>query len=144
VAITLGALIFVWLLVPSWLTDRQLRQARSEQALLESRANQRQGLDEIANELGQISSQLKAELRWGKRDGLFPNTAWTKNQHLVTGDVRASVDSAYEQAYALDQETLAVSQEDLDTAEMQQRQQVKDAVDYAAQLIGTLRDEVQL
>jgi hypothetical protein len=138
-----GSLIFLWLLVPPWLTDRQIRQTRSEQALSEGRANQRQGLDEIARELGQISSQLKGELRWGKRGSLFPNTAWTKNQHLVTGQIRALVDSAYERAHVLDQETLSAPQAELDEKETQERQQAKQAVDAAAEAVRDLRDGVQ-
>jgi hypothetical protein len=73
-----AAIIFVWLLVPPWVTDKRARRAREEELQLEGRANQRQGLDEIANELGQISSRLKAELRWNKRGALFPNTAWAR------------------------------------------------------------------
>jgi hypothetical protein len=95
-----GAVVFGWLFAPPYVLDRRARVARREAEIQQGRANQRQGLDEIANELGQISSQLKQELRWGKRTwGLFPNTAWAKNQHLVTqeGGVRAAVDSAYEQ-----------------------------------------------
>jgi hypothetical protein len=139
-----GAIIFLLLLVPSWLTDRQVRQARSEQLLLEGRANQRDGLDEIVRELGQISSQLKGELRWGKRGSLFPNTAWAKNQHLVTGETHTLVDSAYEQAHLLDQETLSATQADLDKNETYARQQVKETVDRAADQVRDLRDEIQL
>jgi type VI protein secretion system component VasK len=88
VGLATGLLILLWLLVSPWKREREDRQARDERALLEGRANQHQGLDEIANELGQISSQLKGELRWGKRGNLFPNTAWAKNEHLVTGEIR--------------------------------------------------------
>jgi hypothetical protein len=143
VAVAAGALIFLWLLVPPWLKDRQVRQARSEQALREGRANQRQGLDEIVRELGAISSQLKGELRWGKRGNLFPNNAWTKNQHLVTGKTQTLVESAYERAHLLDQETLSTTQAELDEKETQERQQAKQAVDAAAEAVRDLRDEVQ-
>ena len=124
--------------------ERRSKKRTAEEHERQGRANQRAGLDEILTELGQISSQLKAELRWGKRGPLFPNTAWTKNQHLVTGDVRASVESAYAQVHALDQETLAASQEELDVGETQKRQRAKEAVDEAAGLIASLRDEVEL
>jgi hypothetical protein len=77
-----GAVVFGWLLVPPYVVDRRARVARREAGIQEGRANQRQGLDEIARELGQLSSQLKGELRWGKRGALFPNGAWVKNQHL--------------------------------------------------------------
>jgi hypothetical protein len=142
-ALTLGALIFMWLLVPPWLTDRQTRRARSEQLALEGRANQRTGLDEIMIELGQISSQLKGELRWGQRGPLSPNTAWTKNRHLVTGEARTLVESAYKQAHVLDEEALSAAQAELDEKEAQQRQEAKQTVDAAAEAIRDLRDEVQ-
>jgi hypothetical protein len=144
VAVAAGALIFAWLLVPPWFTDRQARQERSEQLLLEGRANQRDGLDEIVRELGQISGQLKGELRWGKRGSLFPNTAWAKNRHLVTGETHTLVDSAYEQAHLLDQETLSAAQAELDANETHTRQQAKEAVDRASEAVRDLRDEVQL
>jgi hypothetical protein len=144
VAMASGAAVFLWLLVPPYLVDRRARHARREAAIQEGRANQRQGLDEIANELGQTSSQLKGELRWGKRGPLFPNTAWTKNQHLVMGDVRAAVDSAYGQAHELDEETRAASREELSAEETQKRQRAKEAVDEAAGLIAALRDEIEM
>jgi hypothetical protein len=143
-ALAAGAVIFVVLLVPPWLTDRHVRQARSEQLLLEGRANQRDGLDEIVRELGQISSQLKGELRWGKRGSLFPNAAWTKNQHLVSGETHTLVDSAYGQAHLLDQETLSATQAELDANETHTRQQAKEAVDRAAEAVRDIRDEIQL
>jgi hypothetical protein len=140
-----GAGLFFWLLAPPYLTDRRVRRERQREAEREGRGNQRQGLDEIARELGQISSQLKSELRWGKRGGLFPNTAWTKNQHLVTTPgIRLFVDSAYAAAYALSEQTIAASQEDLSEAETQERQDAKTTVDYAVQLIESLRGEVEL
>lgn len=143
VALTAGAFIFLWLLVPPWLTNRRLRRLRKEEARREGRANQREGLDEILRELGQISSQLKGELRWGKRDGLFPNTAWAKNQHLVTGDARALVEDAYEQAHLLDQATISAAQLELDERETQERQHAKPVVDAAAEAVRDLHDEVQ-
>jgi hypothetical protein len=143
-ALTAGAFLFAWLIVVPWLRTRQARRERIEQTHREGRANQRQGLDEIATELGQISSQLKAELRWGKRGALFPNSAWVKNQHLVTGDIRASIDDAYEQAYRLGEETLAASREDLDSEEMERRQQAKATVDAAAYAIGNVRDAIDV
>jgi hypothetical protein len=119
--LTAGLLILLWLLVSPWIADRQARQARNEQALLEGRANERQGLEEILAELGQISSQLKSELRWGKRGALFPNTTWAKNQHLVAPGIRLFVDSAYAAAHALDEQTIAASSEDLSEAETHER-----------------------
>jgi hypothetical protein len=38
IALTTGASIFLWLLVPSWLTDRRARQERTAALLLEGRA----------------------------------------------------------------------------------------------------------
>jgi hypothetical protein len=133
-ALIAGAVTFLWLLLPPWLTDRRARQGR---------ANQRQGLDEILRELGGISKQLKAELRWGQRGTLFPNSAWTKNQHLVTGDVHTLVASAYAQAYWLDLETVSAKQEDLDNAETEERTKAKHAVDAAAEAVRGLLDEVE-
>jgi hypothetical protein len=125
-AIASGAAIFFWLLVPPWVVDRSARRSRREAAIREGHANQLRGLEEIINELGQISGQLKQELRWGQRGPLFPNTAWTKNQHLVTvSDVRAAVDSAYAQAHELDLETRTASQSELDPGEVQKRQRAK-------------------
>lgn len=138
-----GVLIFVWLLVPSWLRDRRAFRERQEQALREGRANQRQGLDEIARELGAISSQLKAELRWGERKDLFPNTAWTKNQHLVTGEARPLVDEAYEQAHLLDKRTLAATKPELDEEETKERESAKKIVDAASDAVRGLRDGIQ-
>jgi len=143
--LTAGAGIFVWLLVPSWLTDRKIRRARNEELLQQGRANQFAGLDEIVRELGGISGQLKAELRWGKRSGgLFPNSAWTKNQHLVTGETKALVESAYEQAHLLDLETLSAVQEDMTGEETTDRQHAKQLVDAAAEAVQELRDEIPL
>jgi hypothetical protein len=147
VALLVGAaVIFFWLLVPPWLVDKRARRAREEELQLEGRANQRQGLDEIANELGQISSQLKGELRWNKRGALFPNGAWVKNQHLETeeGGIRAAVDDAYAQAHALDQDTLDAFHEWLTPPEVEKRQQAKESVDAASQLITRLRDRIKL
>lgn len=142
-AVAAGAVIFVWLLVPPWLTNRHTRRARREQALREGLANQRQWIDEILRELGEISSQLKGELRWGKRGAFFPNTAWTKNQHLIKGDIRTVVESVYYRAHLLDQETLSATHAELDERETHERQQVKQAVDAAAEAVGDLRNEVQ-
>ncbi len=108
-----GAAIFLFLLLPSWLTDRRVRRARKEEAAREGRANQRAGMDEILTELGQISGQLKGELRWGKRGAPLPNTAWTKNRHLVTGEAQVLVENAYEQAHRLDENTIAAGQPEL-------------------------------
>jgi hypothetical protein len=120
---TVGALMFVWLLGPAWLTDRQAWQTRDDQLLHEGRANQRQGLDEIVLELGQISSQLKKELRWGQRGPLFPNSAWAKNEGFVKGNVHTLVESVYERAHVLDEETLSAAQAELDEEETQERQE---------------------
>ena len=86
------------------------------------------------------------EQRWNKRGALFPNTSWAKNQHLITeeGGVRAAVDDAYAQAYALDQETIAASHEWLTPPEVEKRQQAKEAVDAASQLITRLHDQIKL
>jgi hypothetical protein len=142
VALVAGALMYAWLLIPPWLREHQAWQARTEQQLLEGRANQRQGLEEILSELGQISSQLKAELRWGKRGPLFPNTAWTKNEHLLASETRTLVDSAYQQAHLLDKATLSALHEELDKGETEERQRVKQLVDGAAQAVSRMRDEV--
>jgi hypothetical protein len=142
-----AAVIFCWLLIPPWWTDKRARRARAEELELEGRANQRQGLDEIATELGQISSQLKQELRWGKRTwGLFPNTAWAKNRHLVTeeGGRRAAVESAYAQAYQLSVVQRIATEEELSPEETEKRQRAKESVDAAAALIAELRAEVRL
>lgn len=71
-AIASGAAIFFWLLVPPWVVDRSARRSRREAAIREGHANQLRGLEEIINELGQISGQLKQELRWGQRGPSFP------------------------------------------------------------------------
>jgi hypothetical protein len=145
--LALGAGLFLWLLVPPWLTDKRARRVRADEQELEGRANQLQGLDEIATELGQISSQLKQELRWGKRTwGLFPNTAWAKNRHLVTeeGGRRAAVESAYAQAYQLSVVTQIATEEELSPEETDKRQRAKESVDAAARLINTMRDEIVL
>jgi hypothetical protein len=147
VGLALGAGLFLWLLVPPWVTDKRARRARAEEVQLEGRANQRQGLDEIANELGQISSQLKGELRRGQRNwNLLPNTAWAKNRHLVTeeGGRRAAVESAYQQAYALSVETRIATEEELGAKETEKRQRAKESVDAAAELIDELRDAIRL
>jgi hypothetical protein len=102
------------------------------------------GLDEIVRELGLLSSQLKGELRWGKRGGLFPTNAWAKNRHLVTGRTRTLIDSAYEHAHLLDQQTLSATQVELDENETRARQQAKQEVDSAAKAVRVLRDEVEL
>ncbi len=142
-ALMAGWFIFLWLLVSPWLTDRRIQRARREQALHEGRANQRQGLGEILRELGQVSSQLKGELRWRKRGGLFPNTAWAKNQHLVTDGVRVLVEDAYERAHLLDQATLSAAQPELDKSETQERQHAKQVVDAAAEAVRDVHDEVR-
>lgn len=141
-----GASLLVWPIVSSYTRERRSRRDRDEELELQGRANQRQGLDELANELGQISSQLKGELRWGKRNwNLLPNTAWAKNQHLVTEEgVPTVLESAYAQAYELSQETQAATEEELGSEEMEKRQGAKESVDAAAGLIDELRDEIQL
>lgn len=137
------AAIFLGLLLPPRLKDRKVRRALKEQAALQGRANQRDGLDEILQELGQISSQLKSELRWGKRGDGFPNTAWTKNQHLVTGAARVLVGDAYEQAHQLDEQTLAARQAELDRQETQERDSAKRLVDTAFEAVRELRDGIE-
>jgi hypothetical protein len=143
VGLTMSAFIFLWLLVPPWLRDTKARRVRKEELLREGRANQLQGLDELLRELGQISGQLKGELRWGKGGGLFPNTAWTKNQNLVTGEARALVDDAYEQAHRLDQRTLAATNPEFGEQETRERAEAKKIVDAASEAIRELRDAIQ-
>lgn len=137
-----GAIIFLWLLVPPWFLDRRARYARAEEHARQGRANQRVGLDEILTELGQISSQLKHELRRGERGNLFPNTAWTKNQHLVTGETRSLVGATYDQLHILDQVALSSASGEMDSDETEKRQQMKQAVDVAAEEVRRLRDDL--
>ena len=142
-AIGAGLLIVLGSLLPPLLKDRRARRARQDDLARQGRANQFQGLDEIMRELEQISGQLKAELRWGKRGGLFPNNAWTKNQHLVMGDLRQTVQSAYDQVHVLDLQTISAQQAELAQEETQERQQVKQTVDAVADAVRDLRDKVE-
>jgi hypothetical protein len=141
--LVMSAFIFLVLLLPPWLADRRARRARKAELLRQGRANKFDGLDEILRELGQISNQLKNELRWGQRGDLFPNTAWTKNQQLITGEAKTLVNDAYEQLHWLDQQTIAATQPGLDKQETQERQRTKGAVDAASAVVRKLRDEVQ-
>ena len=124
--------------------ERKARKAAAETAALEGRANRRAGLEEILGELGQVSAQLKSELRWGERRGLFPNTAWAKNRHLVTGEARTLVENAYEQAHLLDQANLSDKPPELGKNETRERQEAKQLVDAAVEAVRQLRDEVAL
>jgi hypothetical protein len=139
--ITMGASIFALLLLPPHVKSRRARRARREQALEEGRANQAQGLHEIRYELQAVSRQLKRELRWGERGDLFPNTAWTKNHHLVVGDAHTVLNSVYEQVHLRDQGRLAATQTQLTEDETQARREAKEAVDSAIQLVHALRKE---
>jgi hypothetical protein len=60
------------------------------------------------------------------------------------GGIRAAVDSAYVQAYELNEETIAAFEESLNADETEKRQRAKEAVDAASRLIVSLRDEIQL
>jgi hypothetical protein len=63
--LTTGALVFLLLLAPPHLRNRQARRAVKEERERQVRANMRDGLTEILTELGQVSSQLKAERAGG-------------------------------------------------------------------------------
>ena len=137
-----GVAVWVWLLLGPWLADRQARSARAEQALLEGRANQRAALDEILTELGEMSNQLKRELRSGQRYGMLPYAMWSKNAHVVTGDAGGLVEDAYKRAHLLDQETESATQPQLNEKETRHRQGAKQVVDAAAEAVRQLRGEV--
>jgi hypothetical protein len=122
--------------------ERRATKLTAEEHARQGRANQRAGLDEILVELGQISSQLKGELRWGKRGMLFPNNAWTKNQHLVTGETRTLLEGVYEHTHQLDLLAQAATTDEMGAEETAQRQRAKQAVDSAADVVRALRDAV--
>jgi hypothetical protein len=138
-----GLSIFVLLLLPPHLRSRRARRELQKEHEREGRANMWNGLSEIMAELGETSSLLKAELRWGKRGPLFPNTAWAKNQHLVTGDAHALVADAYQHTHQLDLATLSAAQPELDGQETEARQTAKEIVDAAFDSVRELRDRFE-
>ncbi len=141
--VVVGVAVLVRLLLGPSLADRQARTVRAEQALVEGRANQRAALDEISTELGEMSNQLKRELRSGQRYGMLPYAAWSKNAHVVTGDARGLVEDAYKRAHLLDQATESATQPQLDETETEERREAKQVVDAAAEAVRDLRDRFQ-
>jgi len=123
--------------------ERRATKLTAEEHERQGRANQRAGLEEILVELNQTSSQLKHELRHGERGMLFPRHAWTKNQHLVTGETRALLEDLYEQTHRLDLLARHATTAVMDAEETAQRQRVKQAVDAAHEEVRRLRDEVE-
>jgi len=140
VGLAAGATLYVWLLIPPWLSDWRTRRAREELLEQEGHANQRQGLGEISSELDAIFQQLQAELRLGKRGAVFPSNAWTKNRHLLSGEIQAYVEYAHERTRLLDKGTLAATRQELTEAEAAERRDVKRIVDDAARAVRSARN----